>query len=272
MATEIVALNANGIERRERAIVVIQPRANAQFQKNSAAPLAVNFLWSKHNFLNGEMLRLEIAEDRNFARIVQTIEYVDNTTETVLGGGLWHWRLSVDDTILFVGHFTIIDNFAEAVLEEPAPEVTEAPPDPVREASPVVRQPVPAPPTQLLPVPLNMRPVNGYRIGIEELKTQRNIDFSWSPVQGANAYILTLYQQSANGQRRLIRRETVSRTRWTLDNLSDLDIGTFVWQLEAVSQGRAGTVERRGNVGENSFILDIPLPNAPKVKVEEVTQ
>jgi hypothetical protein len=113
-------------------------------------------------------------------------------------------------------------------------------------------------PIPTLPAPGNRRPVNGQRIGVEELKAQRTIVFSWSAVQGANAYIVTLYQ--AGSRRRITgSNQPVSRTNWTLDNLSVLDRGNFIWQVEAVNTA-GGNIDQRGRPGENSFIIDIPYP------------
>jgi hypothetical protein len=122
-------------------------------------------------------------------------------------------------------------------------------------------------PIPLLPAPGNRRPAGEYRIGLDELRTQRNIVFSWSAVQGANAYIFTLLQQTANGRRQIIRIGPENRTRWTLENLSLLDQGTFYWQVEAVYSGRNNVIEQQGRVGENSFIVDIPIPS--QVQAEE---
>jgi len=125
---------------------------------------------------------------------------------------------------------------------------------PVRTATAPVTTPAPFPP------PENRQPVNGYIIGIEELKTQRNIVFRWTAVQGANAYIFTLYEQSASG-RRQINNITVTSSTWTLENINVLGRGTFVWQVEAVSRNTNGMVVRRGTIGENTFTIDVPLPN-----------
>ena len=115
-------------------------------------------------------------------------------------------------------------------------------------------------PIQLLPAPANMLPATGHRIGIEELRASvRQIDFSWSPVSGANAYIFTL-QQEINGRRQTISTVTVSETNWRLDNINVLYPGTFYWQVEAVDKNEAGIIQQRGAAGENSFVLDVPAP------------
>jgi hypothetical protein len=49
-----------------------------------------------------------------------------------------------------------------------------------------------------------------------------------------------------------------NRRNWTLENLETLGDGTFIWQVEAVSRSSADTIERRGRIAENSFVIDIP--------------
>jgi hypothetical protein len=117
-----------------------------------------------------------------------------------------------------------------------------------------------------LPAPLNRLPPEGHRIGIEQLKESDSIVFSWSAAPGANAYIFTLYQDTAGGRRQIIHVPPGNRRNWTLENLATLGRGTFIWQVEAVNMDSAGTIERRGMIGENSFIIDIP--RAGQVQIE----
>ncbi|MDR0320102.1 MAG: hypothetical protein LBI28_01230 [Treponema sp.] len=112
----------------------------------------------------------------------------------------------------------------------------------------------------LLPAPGNLQPLAGHRIGLEELKAQANIAFSWSAVQGANAYIITIYEQTDSGRRQIIQRPPENRTSWTLDNLATVGRGTFVWQVEAVNRNSAGAIDQRGRMGESTFVIDIPRP------------
>jgi hypothetical protein len=119
----------------------------------------------------------------------------------------------------------------------------------------------------LLPAPGNLRPALGYRIGIEELRTQTSIVFSWSAVQGANAYIFTLYAETESGRRQITQTAPENRTSWTMENISTLGRGTFVWQVEAVNRSSSGTIEQRGRIGEGTFIIDIPRPGI--IQIEE---
>jgi hypothetical protein len=119
---------------------------------------------------------------------------------------------------------------------------------------------------RLLPAPGNMRPTADYFIGIEQLRAQRNIVFSWSAVQGANAYIFTLYEQTAAGRREIISRPLENRTTWTLEDIGILEPGAFVWQVEAINRGASGAIDLRGRAGEHTFILNVPRPGPVRVQ------
>jgi len=126
--------------------------------------------------------------------------------------------------------------------------------------------PISAPPRRLvvqaiplLPAPGGMSPERNTVLGFDYFRTNRNINFRWNAVQGANAYIFTLYQQTTSGRRQIVRLPEENRLSYTFTNLSQLDRGTFVWQVEAVNR-RGGTIEQRGRVGESVFVLDFQLP------------
>ena len=122
-------------------------------------------------------------------------------------------------------------------------------------------------PSTVLPEAKNLLPVTEKRFQFEDLRKTRRIDFSWSPVDGANAYIFTLYHKGNNGKlRRVVKTEPFKKTNWTLDNLALLDRGTFVWQLEAVNINSKGKIEQRGKIKENTFIIDIPVSAVPEIE------
>jgi hypothetical protein len=460
----IVSLDADGVEQMGKAAVAIQPRPNARYLKNGTEPLRVNFTWNRINLDSGERLRMEIAGDRNFNRIVNVIENLNSVAETALDSGPWYWRLSSMEPnasrVLLTERF-IITEAAGPVLLSPVTdtlfryqddlpqlrfqwsemddvsyyilEASETPdftntwirmqtasvylldsslgqktwywrvlpvfpsvyegnaafspasyfrieqggpadvalvlPEPVLEpvlaTQPVTEEPKPAVPVKLsltspstgtslagltalrqqtvfrwegegdiersrfilsknrnpltgrpvveildpsrsvrlnrlaegtyywtveargpdgvvsvararqlriLPIPLlaaprNLRPSGNHRIGIEQLMESESIDFSWSAVQGANAYILTLFGENENGRRQILRRPPENVTKWTLENLSALGRGSFFWQIEAVNRGSTGAVEQRGRIGEGSFVIDIPRP--ARIEIED---
>jgi hypothetical protein len=121
-------------------------------------------------------------------------------------------------------------------------------------------------PIPLLPAPENRRPAQGSRIGIEDLRQQRNIVFNWVRVPGANAYIFSLYRQTPAGRQLVISNPPENITSWTLADIGILDSGNFVWQVEAVNIGTNNIIDQHGTVAENSFVLDIPTPGPVRLQ------
>ena len=119
---------------------------------------------------------------------------------------------------------------------------------------------------RVLPIPtlgvaVGLAPEDGSFIDEEELRVQRQIIFSWSDVPGANAYIITIFEER-DGTRRQITTNTVfERTIWAFSNLNLLSQGSFVWQIEAVNTNQSGVVEQRGELGENTFYIDFTPPS-----------
>jgi hypothetical protein len=101
-------------------------------------------------------------------------------------------------------------------------------------------------------------------IDSETLRKSRTIVFSWEPAAGADAYAFALFRETGSGERQSIVSFRGPETSYTLENLSLLDLGRFVWQVEAVSLRDDGTVLRNGIPGENRFVIDIPLPDIPR--------
>ncbi|GHV25788.1 hypothetical protein AGMMS4952_04470 [Spirochaetia bacterium] len=122
---------------------------------------------------------------------------------------------------------------------------------------------------RILPIPLlreagRRRPANGYLIGPGQLRASPTITFTWDAVPGANRYSFALYREDG---RTLIRRRDPSAQRsYTLDDLSPLGSGNFIWQVEALAVAEDGYIEQRGTLGENRFTLNIPVPRQIPVK------
>jgi hypothetical protein len=122
-------------------------------------------------------------------------------------------------------------------------------------------------PIPLLPAPGNRLPKDGYTIGEEELRNNQSIDFSWSPVAGANSYILTILKDSFLRKQQVFQTEPLSELTYTFNNFTVFeDSGTFYWQVEAVSYSGSGIIEQRGTPGENSFTLDVPRPGRVRTR------
>ncbi|GHV35908.1 hypothetical protein AGMMS49546_00200 [Spirochaetia bacterium] len=150
----------------------------------------------------------------------------------------------------------------------PAPPVSAPPPAaaPSVAAPPVAAPPPAAPPVTLLPAAGQLRPENNYVIGPAQLRSSREISFTWNSVGGANAYIFSLFPDNGEpaDRKEIIRTEPLRQPSYTIKDLSVLDVGNFIWQVEAVQVGNDGSVIRHGTIVQNRFTIDIPLPNDPK--------
>jgi hypothetical protein len=127
---------------------------------------------------------------------------------------------------------------------------------------------LPIPP---LPQAANRLPEDGKIIGGEEIRANRRIVFSWDAVSGATGYLFAL--EHAETGKTLIRQGPITETVLVLEDLSILDVGTFVWRLEAVlaetageGRGNTGEIIQRGEIGENRFTLDFGLPGTPQLR------
>jgi hypothetical protein len=127
---------------------------------------------------------------------------------------------------------------------------------------------LPIPP---LPEAANRLPEDGKVIGRAELRENRRIVFSWDAVRGATGYLFTL--EHAETGKTIMRQGPAAETTLVLEDLTLLDVGTFIWRLEAVlaepareGQGGAGDIIQRGEIGENRFTLDFGLPGTPQLR------
>lgn len=109
-AGNLVMLDAGGRELEQRAAVVIHPVSNARFLNDDVNAFNVNFSWNRINLEDNELLRLEVAGDRNFNNIVNTQENLYRQTRISFNNGFWHWRLLHENTELAQGQITVIDS------------------------------------------------------------------------------------------------------------------------------------------------------------------
>jgi hypothetical protein len=242
-----------------------------------------------------------MAADNPAMRNPQVLKQIQGGADTAsfiysgLGPGQWYWQVQV----LYEGYgapraggsFTIEHEpdmppppprVALASLPPPAappaaPELVapehEVPVAPVpAEVPPPPRQPAPRPAPQPMsppapppprPAPQPVQPVAGQVIQSAELRRDRSISFRWNPVPGAAAYVFTLYAEASRPalRRQILRTAPFKATSYTLDQLSLLDRGTFVWRVEAVSPNGMVT-----DTGENSFVIDVPALETPRLR------
>jgi hypothetical protein len=143
-----------------------------------------------------------------------------------------------------------------AVPAVPAPE--RAAPEPA--AAPAIPAPVvpaaAAPPPaalQPLPAPRNLRPAEGYTLTEEIILRDRSVAFSWEQVPGAAGYTFVLYQNEGGIRREILRRTALRTPSFTLTDLTVLDAGEFVWQIEA----EGDSAGRRSEAATNRFRVSL---------------
>ena len=216
-------------ERVRPVLRLLLPEQMARLNGLTALRQQTIFTWE----CSGNVVRSRFVLSRNPNPLQGRAEVeIQNPQRTIrlpnLGEGVWYWDVEARTA----------DGFT---VSAPAPRQFQVLPIP------------------LLPPPENVTPSARQRYGLEELRSMKNIVFEWKTVQGANAYIFTLYQQTENGRRQIVSTDPVNRTSYELDDLKVLDNGTFIWQVEAVNQ-RNGVNEQRGRAGEYTFVLDFPPP------------
>jgi hypothetical protein len=88
-------------------------------------------------------------------------------------------------------------------------------------------------------------------------------------VTGATGYFFALV--NADTGRTIVQRGPVAERVFALEDLTSLDVGTFVWRVEAVvaeqageRRGGAATIVRRGEIAESRFTIDFSLPGVPE--------
>ena len=141
----------------------------------------------------------------------------------------------------------------EPVVVAPPPAVVEKPP----ESEPVIV--IPPVVLSLLPVPQNLLPRDSFVLR-HEVPVSESIVFSWNDVEGANGYILTIYDEQ-DGIRSIVQvTQVLKESRYTLQDIRTLGRGTFFWQVEAVYAANNGSIERHGELFPNKLIIDVPFP------------
>jgi len=283
---------------------LLSPAANSFFHYGDDLP-SLNFQWTGVDEATSYVLQISSLPDFSSLRMNINTTATSASVNT-LGQGLWYWRVmlalpppyNVTPVFSNVSFFRSeqhgpertapVQNSGSSIaqwLAEEAPPV-KIPPEVPREilienslpssSLSAVQPPPPEsvkpppektpPPPVLFAAPQIIQPARGTTYGFEQLLSQRTINFRWSPVRGANAYIFTLYEQTANGRRQILRSTINRGTRYTMDNLRVLERGTFVWQVEAVRMGRRNVIEQHGRTTDNIFTVTFPLPGPVEIE------
>ncbi|WP_461257929.1 hypothetical protein [Treponema sp. R80B11-R83G3] len=243
--------DAEGIE-------LLSPSKNNQFFYETEPP-KLYFQWSQIEDVSYCILEVDVTPEFRNPIIKKQITSA-SFSDSSLTEGIWYWRVTPVFSQANEGDAVNPrpSTFRIVKGEEPqTPSFTSA-----EEPAQTPRQPQ-VTPVPLLPAPANRQPADGYRIGIEELE-KVNVNFNWSAVNGANAYIFTLYQETNNGRWLITQIGPENRTSWSID-IKTLGRGIFLWRVEAVKAGRNNEIEQHGNPVENRFVVDIPRAGPIKI-------
>ena len=105
-----------------------------------------------------------------------------------------------------------------------------------------------------LELPVALSPKSG--VTVDMLK-RNTLDFSWNAVRGANLYRIGLYQIKGGIQQSVATLET-KNLNYKFGDLKKLDVGQFVWTLQAM-EIEAGTNKVRRKSEESKIKFGISL-------------
>jgi glucan-binding YG repeat protein len=119
---DVIIQDSNGGEVLKPVASVIQPKPNAQLIKSGAAPLNVEFKWVRINLRQQDILRLEIAADRNFTRLIHSVDNPDSGAVVSLNTvGFIFWRILFEGLELSSGRVNITEAAPPALLAPAGP-------------------------------------------------------------------------------------------------------------------------------------------------------
>ena len=117
----------------------------------------------------------------------------------------------------------------------------------------------------LLSSPQYIRPGYDEVITLDQLMTARKVTFEWEQVPDANAYIFSLY--SITDKRDLLFSTSPGpETSYELTDLTLLLMEDYLWQVEAVFVSRNGTIERRGRIQQQSFMVYVQRSDTLRIR------
>ncbi len=222
---------------REGGIALIEPGDRTGITMNdNETESDIAFSWSKTD-IEGKYV-LQIARDRGFTSITRELSVQDLSSTASIKEGLHFWRVrQVDDT------------GAELM------------------ASPVFSFEL----ISKLQLPVAVSPKAG--ITIDMLK-RNTLDFYWNRVPGATLYRIGLYQVKGGIQHSVATLET-RNLNYKFGDLKKLDVGRFIWTLQALEIEKGGNRARRKS-DEIKMTFNISLGikddfkfDAPKTMITE---
>lgn len=120
-------------------------------------------------------------------------------------------------------------------------------------------------PAPLLPAPTIMLPAGDAVIDYSYIEIKKNIRFEWKPVAGATDYALRILSSDRHSV--LFRVDRLKSTSYTLENLSCLDRGNFIWEVSAQNYWTDGKMDQAGAIASSRFSINLPALPAPELKL-----
>jgi hypothetical protein len=74
-------------------VAVLSPRPQAKFLNNGEAALPVSFEWTRMGLANNDPVRIDVAEDRSFTRVIKTLTGTGSRAAVDLTKGVYYWRV-----------------------------------------------------------------------------------------------------------------------------------------------------------------------------------
>ncbi|MDR1566898.1 MAG: hypothetical protein LBS48_06435 [Treponema sp.] len=111
-----------------------------------------------------------------------------------------------------------------------------------------------------LPPPRRFQPENEAVLTLAQLTRDRSITFNWETIEGANAYIFSLFGDG-DPPKPLITGPADPETSYVLEDLTLLDQDSYLWQVEAVYRNQNGVIEQRGIIEQHPFVIDVARSN-----------
>ncbi len=212
----------------EGRIGLIEPADMSVIQPGEGKTTAVRFTWSDTG-LEGSYL-LKISRDKNFSALFKDPTIEGNTTG--IDGfteGDYFWKV------------TQINENGEEIM-----------------ASQVYTFDI----AGELAKPGVIEPLGGSTV---DMVRRDSLDFSWRPVPGANLYRLSLYQVVGGTQRAVTRIET-RNVSYSLTDLKKLDVGSFIWTLQAIeSYPGTNRVKRKSDEARIPFNITLGIKGDLKI-------
>ncbi|MBN1497016.1 MAG: FecR domain-containing protein [Spirochaetes bacterium] len=195
---------------RTGTISLIEPQdREVIINKNVERLSRVDFSWSKTE-LEGTY-RLQLSTEKSFGKILKETSVPDLSAEIPdIREGRYFWRVA------------LLDDRKEVLVSSPTHSF---------EIMNVLEKPVP------------ISPLAGSSV---EMLKKETLNFYWKPVKGAKYYRIGIYQVKGLMQYSIANLET-RNNYYVFSDLSKLDVGKFLWTLQAVDIDPATNRVRRSS-------------------------